>query len=291
MQIKELIYYGIKMLQDNKIEDTNIKAKLLLSHILNIEKNDLLIYGEKEVEEDKENKYLEKIKDIIDGKPLQYITNKQEFMGNIFYVNENVLIPQSDTEILVEEVLEYINDLSKMKKIKDDENNNKLEILDLCTGSGAIAVSIAKYQKEKVIVYASDISKRAIEIAKENAKRNEAEVNYILSDMFENISNKKFDIIVSNPPYIQRNVIKTLSKEVQSEPHLALDGGEDGLDFYRVISKKANQYLKKDGAIFLEIGYDQKDDVIGLFNRKKEYIKIKSKKDLAGNDRVIIIKK
>ena len=196
-----------------------------------------------------------------------------------FYVDESVLIPRPDTETLVEEVIKIA------KKI------NAKKILDLCTGSGAIAVSLAKYIENSNIT-AVDISSKAIRIAKLNAKNNEVEnqITFLESNLFENIPEEKYDIIVSNPPYIKRGVLQTLEKEVKKEPIIALDGGIDGLDFYRKISKKSIEYLKYGGYLCLEIGYDQKIDVIELIENEEKYTNTYSKKDLFGNDRVIITK-
>ena len=193
-----------------------------------------------------------------------------------FYVDENVLIPQPDTETLV---------LQAIKRIKQYENNN-IKVLDLCTGSGAIAISLAKeFENKNVQVYASDISDKALEVAKKNSKKNDVHINFINSNMFENID-EKFDIIVSNPPYIETETIKKLSKDVQQEPHIALDGGFDGLEFYKIIASEYEKYLNDNGTLLLEIGYNQKQSVTELFiNRNVECIK-----DLAQNDRVIIVK-
>lgn len=209
---------------------------------------------------------------------MQYITNQQEFMKLNFYVDENVLVPRPDTEILVEEVIKIV------KKQK------KEQILDLCTGSGAIGISIAKYVASSNVVLA-DISKEALQVAKKNAKQNgvEKQITLIQSNLFEKIQTT-FDIIVSNPPYIRSKVIKTLQKEVQQQPQIALDGGEDGLFFYRDIIKKAKQYLNPNGYLCLEIGYDQKESVIGLLEESNQYQEIENKKDLSENDRVIIAK-
>lgn len=226
----------------------------------------------------KEQQYSCCITQIIQGKPLQYITNQQEFMKLNFYVDENVLVPRPDTEILVEEVIEIV------KKQK------KEQILDLCTGSGAIGISIAKYVASSNVVLA-DISKEALQVAKKNAKQNgvEKQITLIQSNLFEKIQTT-FDIIVSNPPYIRSKVIKTLQKEVQQQPQIALDGGEDGIFFYRDIIKKAKQYLNPNGYLCLEIGYDQKESVIGLLEESNQYQEIENKKDLSENDRVIIAK-
>ncbi|MFG6319256.1 MAG: peptide chain release factor N(5)-glutamine methyltransferase [Clostridia bacterium] len=196
-------------------------------------------------------------------------------MGLNFYVNENVLIPQPDTEILVEEVLQLL------------KQNVSKKILDICTGSGAIAISIAKMQENSTVT-ASDISKKAINIARKNSVDNNTDIEFVLSNMFEKI-NGKFDIIVSNPPYIEENVISTLPKEVQKEPYIALSGGEDGLKFYRIIAKEGKKFLNANGYIAVEIGYNQKEKVIELFE-KEEYKEVYSKKDFGGNDRIVIAK-
>ncbi len=221
MRIKDIINYGIKKLNENHIDDSIIKAKLVLQYILNQDNSYLVCYCDKELEDKTINKYMNYIEELIQGKPLQYITHHQEFMKLDFYVDENVLIPQPDTEILVENVLNEIKNISKNRKIET------IKILDLCTGSGAIAVSIKKYAD--IQMYASDISEKALEIAKENAKENEVDIEFIQSDMFCNIvsSNEmqnKFDIIVSNPPYIEREEIQRLPIEVKNEPYIALDG-------------------------------------------------------------------
>jgi len=275
MNIKSLLNFGIKFLKDSNIEEANLKTKILLAYILNVSKEYLIIHDEDEVLEELEISFKEKLNELKNGKPIQYITCKQEFMGLNFYVNENVLIPQPDTEVLVEEVIE---------KVKQNVSKN---ILDLCTGSGAIAVSIAK-NMPNVKVVASDISEKALEIAKKNAKRNNVNVKFILSDMFENI-NEKFDFIVSNPPYIENEVISELPKEVQCEPYIALAGGKDGLDFYKIIADKAKEHLNQGGYIAVEIGYNQKDSVIKIFEQEG-YKEIYSKKDFGGNDRIVIAK-
>ena len=275
MKIKELLEYGKNNLIEK--EEQYKLSKMLLKSILHVDTTYLLINSEKEINKEIENKYKKGIHDLKSGKPLQYITNKQEFMGLDFYVDENVLIPQPDTEILVEEVLK------KIEKLKD-----RINVLDICTGSGAIGVSIAK-NVTNVNVTMSDISKNALKVAQKNAKTNEVldKCKFIKSNMFENIE-EKYDVIVSNPPYIKSKIIKTLEKEVQNEPLIALDGGEDGLDFYKIIIQTAYKHLKENGILALEIGYDQKEEVIKLIEESNKYINIYCKKDLAGNDRIII---
>ena len=281
MTIRETIKKGMINLKTNGIEEPNLKARLLMQFILNKPRQYLLIYDNQTLSLRQEVNYFKAIKKIISGVPLQHITHMQEFMKMNFYVDENVLIPQPDTETLVERAIEIVKDAQP-----DTENIN---VLDMCTGSGAIAVSIAKLCKN-IKICALDISDEALEIAKKNAFENEANVEFFKSDMFENISkNAKFDLIVSNPPYIKETVISTLSKDVQNEPHIALNGGIDGLDFYRIIANNAYRYLKYQGKVLVEIGYDQEESVENLFEQTHQYDKIRYIKDLSGNDRVIEI--
>lgn len=278
MTIKQLFTKGMIMLKSNKIESPKLKARLLLQYVLNMKREQIIIYDNKEITQQEEKAYMQSLEKLIKGIPLQHITNSQEFMKMNFFVNSDVLIPRPDTEILVEEVIK----LGKEKK--------NLSILDLCTGSGAIAVSLAKYLPNAKI-YASDISKKALEVAQINAKNNEMEdkIEFINSDLFEKIEGK-FDIIVSNPPYIRTEVIKTLDKEVQKEPMLALDGGKDGLHFYRRIVEEAYSHLKFDSYLCFEIGFDQKEEVTEVIKNAKVYTETYCKKDLYGNDRIIITK-
>lgn len=272
MNISELLVNGKHLLKD--IEDGNIKARILLEYILKLSREKIVSNPNIEVSDNNVESYLNKINDIKNGMPIQYITNKQEFMKLNFYVDKNVLIPQPDTEILVEKAIEICNN-----------HGNDIKILDLCTGSGAIGISIAKNIKNAK-VYATDIKNTVIDIAKQNAKQNNVDnIEFIVSDMFENIQEKDFDIIVSNPPYIETDVIKTLPTEVKNEPIIALDGGKDGLKFYKIILSEYKKYLKKDGYLLLEIGYNQAKSVGELINLNYSIIE-----DLAGNDRVIIIK-
>lgn len=213
----------------------------------------------------------------IEGEPLQYILGEQYFMGLRFLVNNNVLIPRADTEILVYKVLEVLN------------NKSGTKILDMCTGSGCIAISLAKSMND-IKVCASDISAHAIMLARENAKINDVDVEFYTSNLFEKIPEQKFDIIVSNPPYISENEMKELAKDVLMEPKLALDGGEDGLKFYREISKEAIKYLSDDGILVFEIGYNQAKAVTNIL-KELSYKDIELIKDYSNNDRVLIAKR
>lgn len=215
---------------------------------------------------------------LVNGEPIQYITNMQEFMKLKFYVDNRVLIPQPDTEILVENVISIVENIQK-------DCQKEIKILDLCTGSGIIGVCLKK-NLQNVKVHASDISECALDVAKKNSIQNNVDISFIKSDLFDNI-NEKFDVIVSNPPYIESSTLEGLSMEVKNEPKIALDGGKDGLDFYRKIIKEAPNFLNKSGYLSLEIGYNQKDAVEKLLKTYK-YKDIQIKKDLSNIDRVII---
>lgn len=256
----------------------SIDAKVLLKFILKKDNTYIIANANKEMSRDEENELQESIQKIKDGFPLQYITHNQEFMGINFEVNQNVLIPQPDTEILVENTIRLV---LENESLENQENSKKTtQILDLCTGSGAIAISLKKYLPD-VKIFASDISEKALEVARKNAKNNNVEIEFIKSDMFENI-HEKFDIIVSNPPYIKSEEIEKLSKEVQNEPKVALDGGKDGLKFYKIISREIKNYLKENGTLLMEIGYDEANEVMKLFENSTCI------KDYANNDRVIV---
>ena len=291
MLIKDAIKFG----QDNKLN--NIDVRELLKFILKVDESYLIIHNnEYELSQNEEKSFKDYCQKIKAGYPLQYITHKQNFYGNEFYVDENVLIPQPDTEILVHEAIE---------EIKKKDNQSNIKVIDLCTGSGAIAISIKK-EVPQVKMYASDISDEAIEVAKRNTKiilenkkdddtnlltvrtqkDSKEKILFIKSNMFEEIpEGLKFDIIVSNPPYIKERDMETLPKDVLHEPKIALLGGEDGLDFYRIIRREAPKYLNENGVVLLEIGYDEKEELLKLFEGAKCI------KDFAGNDRVIYWKK
>lgn len=292
MNIREALEYGMKILKENKIDEPLLKTRIILANILKQNKEYLIIHETEILDENEESKYKKDIEKISKKVPIQYITNKQEFMGLEFYVDENVLIPQPDTEILVEEVINICRGYKYNKNIK---------ILDLCTGSGAIGISIVKNVKNCEMTLL-DISRESLKIAEQNCinlvgaddsfLRKDNKIQIIQSDLFKNLNQQnKFDIIVSNPPYIKTDIIKTLDSEVQNEPILALDGGEDGLEIYKRIIKEAYKFLEPNGYLCLEIGYDQKEEVIKLIKDEGKYTEIYSKKDLAENDRIIICRK
>lgn len=279
MTIKQALIKGVTVLKLENIATPKLKARLLLQYILKKPRQYLIVYDNQKLTDKEEQEYLKYIEVLTQGEPIEHITHQKEFMKLNFYVDENVLIPRQDTEVLVEEVMKIA------KKVRAKK------ILDLCTGSGAIAVSLAKYL-EKVELTALDISGKALDIAIANAKNNHVQdkITFVESNLFQDLGQEKYDIIVSNPPYIRREEIKTLDREVRKEPRLALDGGEDGLDFYRNIIDKGYEYLKYGGYICLEIGYDQKEEVMQMIKDKKQYIGTYCKKDLYDNDRVIVTK-
>lgn len=277
MTINRIVKNGIIKLKENNIEEPLLKIRILVASVLNKPKEYIMAHSEDKLDEVHEKKILEGIEQLMNYVPIQYITNNQEFMKLNFFVNQNVLIPRSDTEILVEEVI-------------NTYKNEPVKILDMCTGSGCIAISLKKYMQNSEVC-GIDISKEALKVAQLNAKNNNVDVKFKCSDMFTDIKNKDFDVIVSNPPYIKTQVINSLDREVKNEPIIALDGGEDGLYFYKKIIKEAFNFLTDNGMIFLEIGYDQKDELIELINTDKRYELVKTKKDLGDNDRIVVVKK
>lgn len=279
MTIKQAIERGVAKLKLENITTPKLKVRLLMQFVLEKPRQYLIIYDNETLTKNQEDKFFAGISKLSKGVPIEHITHNKEFMKLNFFVDENVLIPRQDTEVLVEEVIKIA------KKIKAKN------ILDLCTGSGAIAISLAKYLPN-IQITALDISSKALEVAKLNTKNNNVEnqITFVESNLFENLSKEKYDIIVSNPPYIKQALIKELDKEVQKEPHIALDGGKDGLDFYRKIIDTGYEYLKYGGYLCLEIGYDQKEEVMNLLDDNGQYINKICIKDLYDNDRVIIAK-
>ena len=277
MTIKQAMIKGVTILKLEKISTPKLKARLLLQYVLKKPRQYLIVYDNQKLTDKEEQEYLKYIELVAQGEPIEHITHQKEFMKLDFYVDENVLIPRQDTEVLVEEV------------IKIAKNIRAKKILDLCTGSGAIAVSLAKYL-ENIQITALDISRKALDVAIANAKNNHVQekITFVESNLFQDLRQEKYDIIVSNPPYIRRKEIETLDKEVRKEPKIALDGGEDGLDFYREIINKGYEYLKYGGYICLEIGYDQKEEVMQIIKDKKQYTETYCKKDLYDNDRVVV---
>lgn len=278
MTYGELYHWGEKELLEAGIGEAALEARLLLEHVCGTNRNDLLVHPDRAVEEEQHAVYGKLVRQRCTRIPMQHLTGMQEFMGLSFSVNEHVLIPRQDTEILVEEALRSLHD--------------GMEVLDLCTGSGCILISILHYSNDCRGV-GTDISEAALEVARRNGERllggkknGECEVRFVRSDLFSEISGK-YDIIVSNPPYIRSDVIGTLMPEVRDhEPGLALDGGADGLVFYRKIAAESRDYLYGGGMLFLEIGYDQGAAVSTLLE-EAGFVEVQVVKDYAGLDRVV----
>lgn len=262
---------GVKRLCEADIPDAKLDARLLLEFVCGTDRNTLLVYGDKERSKEETEKYNELIKRRADRIPLQHLTNEQEFMGLSFYVDENVLIPRQDTEILVEEAMLHLKD--------------GMRILDMCTGSGCILLSLLHYSNECEGV-GVDLSPEALKVAQKNAVNLQENPRFIESNLFEKVEGK-FGMIVSNPPYIETNVVATLMPEVKDhEPMMALDGMEDGLFFYRKIVEEARHYLYDGAGLFFEIGYNQGKAVSSLME-KNGFRDVKITKDYAGLDRVV----
>ncbi len=271
MNRKEAYEWGIKRLTAAGIEEAKSDTLLLLDGICHINRNDILIHGEEALSSDLENAFNEALTKRCEHIPVQYITGVQNFMGLDFTVNEHVLIPRYDTEILVEEVMKELHD--------------GFSLLDMCTGSGCILLSLLRYSNDCQGM-GVDISEDALAVAKNNCEKLGLQATFLQSNLFEKVMGT-YDIIVSNPPYIRSDVIPTLMEEVKDhEPMLALDGMEDGLFFYRKIIEESPRFLNGGGMLFFEIGYDQGDDVSRLMERSG-FRGIQVVKDYAGLDRVV----
>ncbi len=300
LQVKEIIKIAEKQMADAGVRDAQIDAKELFCYMMDYDKVGLMMHWQDMLQDNQCEAYFDLVAERASRIPLQHITGTQEFMGHTFKVSGDVLIPRQDTETMVEDAIELLGkgtlrnaDYNSDVRMKDNP-----DILDLCCGSGAIGISLAK-AFPKASVVCSDISKEALALATENAKSNSAKnVKFVESDMLSaayfngKLKSKKFDLIISNPPYIQSSVIDTLEPEVKDhEPRMALDGGEDGLDFYRQIASDAAAHLKKNGILMMEIGYDQRDAVKALLAETGAYEKIIGLTDLAGLDRIVVARK
>lgn len=273
--LREVYTEGKNRLQKAGVQSYEFDARQLLFFVFSIDANQYLLNQSmplSEEEEKKVNSYFEAIQKRSEKIPLQYITGEQNFCGLDFYVNENVLIPRLDTEVLVEKILEY------------EEPGQR--VMDMCTGSGCIAITLQKLGRFQVM--AVDISEEALTLARKNAQRNQSQVTFFQSNMFDQLSNtSKVDVIVSNPPYIESKVIDELDDEVKKyEPRLALDGMEDGLHFYRILAREGKRFLNEGGRLYVEIGFDQAEAVKEIFGAQG-FFNIQVYKDLAGLDRVV----
>ena len=293
MTYTELYKYSIDKLNLAGIEEADSDTRLLFSHVFKVDRGFLFVHGDEAVLADQEEEFLKMLSLREKRIPLQHITGIQNFMGLDFTVTKDVLIPRFDTECLVEEAMIYCHDGDK--------------VLDVCTGSGCILISLMNY-KNNIRGFGLDISEEALNIARLNAEKlckqgslelpcgdlndfndglNYVNPKFIQSDLYTNLDEKDFDIIVSNPPYIRSDIIPTLMPEVRDyDPMLALDGGDDGLIFYRRIIGESGQYLKKGGVLLVEIGHDQGEEVYQIFS-DNGFTDINVIKDLSGNDRVV----
>lgn len=273
--LREIYTEGKNRLQKAGVQSYEFDARQLLFFVFSIDANQYLLNQSMPLsreEEKKVNSYFEAIQKRSEKIPLQYITGEQNFCGLDFYVNENVLIPRLDTEVLVEKILEC------------EEPGQS--VMDMCTGSGCIAITLQKLGGFQVM--AVDISEEALTLARKNAQRNQAQVTFFQSNMFDQLSNtSKVDVIVSNPPYIESKVVDELDDEVKKyEPRLALDGMEDGLHFYRILAREGKRFLNEGGRLYVEIGFDQAEAVKEIFGAQG-FLDIQVYKDLAGLDRVV----
>ena len=292
LPIKELISIGTKQLRDAGVADAEIDAKELYCYMRGMDRTALMLRWQEVMQDNQCEAYFNLIERRASRVPLQHITGRQEFMGLPFEVNEKVLIPRQDTETMVEDALELMEKGTLRGQEYTDGLKRGGDILDLCCGSGAIGISIAKLAKGAHVT-CSDLSKDALEVADRNARLNDCKsVKFTESDMFAafcgRLGKKMFNLIISNPPYIPPSVIEGLEPEVRDhEPMMALDGGADGLDFYRIIAQHAPEHLKKGGVLMLEIGFDQKDAVKGLLQETGRFEKIIGLTDLTGKDRIV----
>lgn len=278
LSIGEALKKGKVLLRENGISSWSIDGDLIMANVSGLSKVELITKSHTLLSYEAKEKFFEYINRRLALEPIQYIMNYVEFMGLDLYVDKNVLIPRGDTECVIQPAIEYIN-----------EHQCK-RVLDLCSGSGAIAISIGVYCKDTEAIWASDISLDALEIVQRNSELNKTDhkIKTIQSDMFDKIEGL-FDIIISNPPYIEKEEINRLMPNVKDyEPKIALDGGLDGLDFYRIIAHEANRRLKDNGRIYLEIGSTQKEEIKKIFS---SYTYICAIKDLYGLDRGLVFSK
>ena len=267
------------------IADAETDAWYLMEYVTGMNRTKYLLERQSRMEVSLQERYLALVRRRAGHIPLQYLTGVQEFMGYTFRVNRHVLIPRQDTELLTEEAVKVLRKRERDVSDGTGEKTAQIKALDLCTGSGCIAVSLKKLCPD-VSVTASDLSEEALETARGNGRMLGADVTWVKSDLFQNIEGT-YDLIVSNPPYIRTDVIEELSEEVRLyEPRMALDGHEDGLYFYRRIAKDAAAFLEPGGRLMLEIGYDQGKEAAGLL-AQNGFEGIKVLRDLAGLDRVV----
>ena len=282
MLVKEMIKEGEIRLMRAHCMDAKIDAEQLYYHLTGTDRVGLFLRANQEADEETQKKYFELIGRREQRIPLQHITGTQEFMGLEFEVNPDVLIPRQDTEILVEEAAKIIHGSNPRVR-----SRASWKVLDLCCGSGAIGVSLARIC-DNVKITCADYSQPALDTAQRNAEKNRVKIRFRQGDLFGAVGRRKYDMIVSNPPYIKTQMIPILQDEVKvHEPMMALDGGEDGLVFYRRIIEEAKNHLRKNGVLIFEIGHDQAEEVTELIQATGAFTKVHVVKDLPGHDRVV----
>ncbi|MBQ9015072.1 MAG: peptide chain release factor N(5)-glutamine methyltransferase [Firmicutes bacterium] len=289
MKTRILIKEGEYRLAKAGCMDAKIDSEELYCFLTGIDRLQVFMKAEEEADEDVERKYLALIARRAERIPLQYITGVQEFMGHRFKVDQSVLIPRQDTETLVVEAARTIQSTSREKVsfFERLRGGKEWEVLDLCCGSGAIGISLAKIC-DNIHVTGADISGAALAVAQTNARSLHVKAEYVEGDLFAPLESKKFDMIVSNPPYIRTNMIAVLQEEIKNyEPRQALDGGRDGLDYYRRIIEEAPNYLKSKGYLMFEIGSDQGEDLRKMLKDDGRYTPAEVIRDLPGRDRVV----
>jgi release factor glutamine methyltransferase len=282
MTVNQILKEGIKILDEYNKEESKLDARLILESVLNCDRVYIILNGNKEITKEEYNNYINNILNRAKGIPLQHLIGKQQFMGLDFFVNGNVLIPRPETEELVELAMKIIN-----------ENNFKT-VMDIGTGSGCIPISL-KYNIDNIFCIGVDISKDALKIASKNEEFNNiSNIKWIASNLFDNIDNEylgNIDLIISNPPYIPTKEISNLMTEVKDfEPISALDGGEDGLYFYKKISEQSKKYLKNGGYLLYEVGHDQCDEVMDILEYNS-FKNISYKQDVFGVKRIVYAQK
>ncbi|MEL1133559.1 peptide chain release factor N(5)-glutamine methyltransferase [Desulfitobacterium sp. THU1] len=278
MRIIDVLLWGEQELKLAQVENPRWDADLLLGHILKLRREQLYLSRDQLLDPDQEIAFAQVLERRVKREPLQYILKYQEFMGLDFYVDRRVLIPRADSEILVEKILELKTTWSPL------EDGNPPAIVDLCTGSGALAISVAHYWPQTRVV-GTDLSPDALEVARLNSERLGVQVQWRQGDFLAPIRSESWDIIMSNPPYIAVDEYSELAPEIAEEPRMAFLGGEDGLDFYRELAREAPALLKAKGIIIVEIGWQQSEPVTRLF--QEQGFATQTFQDLGGRDRVV----
>lgn len=283
-QIHQLLKVGEEYLQQNNVNPT--ESRFIMEYLLKVDYSGLLMRRNDALDQKIEERFVQILQERCSGKPLQYLLKEQYFYGYVFYVDERVLIPRPETELLVEKTIEQIKELISIGR-------DEISILDVCTGSGCVIISIARWLKEnlfrgKLRFHGVDISADALEVAKQNSILNDVnEIKWIQSDLFADL-HAKYDIIVSNPPYIPKADVNGLMREVKDhEPIIALDGGEDGFYFYRKIVDESRKFLQPGGILIFETGYDQKNEIMELM-KENGFDEVLGFNDYAGYDRNVI---